>query len=122
VELGEVSSGKSILMNLINCDVLLPSKAIPCTPTVCELRYGFEKRAEIYTKTGKEVISLEFGNPQEKIDAFFEGIEREDAESLRKIELYYPSPFLVVLFLSLILFSFFLFLFLRENNDLNSLF
>jgi len=92
--IGENSSGKSLVLNLICCEDLLPSYAMPATPALCELRYGAIKKAKIIHKGNKiDEISLENCSPPERLDEYFRKLDRENP-TLEKIEIEFPSPFL----------------------------
>ena len=54
LRLGETSAGKSNILTLILGEELLPFSVLSTTSTMCELKYGREKRIKIhYNEEGK---------------------------------------------------------------------
>jgi len=77
--------------------MILPSRDIPWTPAICEIRHGIERKAIIFSESGSETISLEVGDPQEKLSTFFEYVDRnQPGDSITRVEIYFPSPLLMV--------------------------
>nr|XP_058947126.1 uncharacterized protein LOC131775043 [Pocillopora verrucosa] len=98
---GETSAGKSSMLNLILGEELLPFSVLSTTSTICELKYGGEKRIKIhYKEEGKapEITHLNESSPY--IDQISEFVHvksaslREKASSYKKVELFWPHRLL----------------------------
>lgn len=108
--LGETSAGKSLLINLFLGEEILPSAHTRATSTICEIRYGEQRKIKAYFKskdpaTGQltKEISLEppsgcsEQNYVEQISPFVS----ENASLCTRIELFWPHPLLQVIIFSL---------------------
>ena len=110
VVLGEASAGKSSLINLILGERLLPSSSLSTTSTLCELKYGEERKIVAHlkdtdSKTGlTSTIFLE--NPTEssgksylqQISPFVhvKGADRGKGTIYKKVEIFWPHQLLKV--------------------------
>ena len=103
LRLGETSAGKNSMLNLILGEELLPFSVLSTTSTICELKYGGEKRIKIhYKEEGKapEITHLNESSPY--IDQISEFVHvksaslREKASSYKKVELFWPHRLLQV--------------------------
>ena len=107
---GEASAGKSSLINLILEERLLPSSSLSTTSTLCELKYGEERRIVAHlkdtdSKTGlTSTMFLE--NPTEssgksylqQISPFVQvkGADRGKGTIYKKVEIFWPHQLLKV--------------------------
>ncbi|RMX59222.1 hypothetical protein pdam_00024847 [Pocillopora damicornis] len=105
---GEASAGKSSLINLILGERLLPSSSLSTTSTLCELKYGEERKIVAHlkdtdSKTGlTSTIFLE--NPTEssgksylqQISPFVhvKGADRGKGTIYKKVEIFWPHQLL----------------------------
>ena len=110
VVLGEASAGKSSLINLILGERLLPSSSLSTTSTLCELKYGEERKIVAHfkdtdSKTGlTSTMFLE--NPTEssgksylqQISPFVQvkGADRGKGTIYKKVEIFWPHQLLKV--------------------------
>ena len=103
LRLGETGAGKSSMLNLILGEEILPFSVLSTTSTVCELKYGRQKRIKVhYKKEGKapEIKYLTEYSPY--IDQISEFVHvksaslREKASSYKKVELFWPHRLLQV--------------------------
>ena len=109
---GETCSGKSSLVNLILGEELLPYSVLSTTSTICELKYGEERKLVAHFKdkdpeTGKltKTIILEkpTGSPEQsylqQIAPYVHmksAANRETSSIFKKIELFWPHSLLQV--------------------------
>ena len=103
LRLGETSAGKSSMLNLILGEELLPFSVLSTTSTICELKYGREKRIKIhYKKEGKAPETKHLTETSPYIDQISEFVHvksaslREKASSYKKVELFWPHRLLQV--------------------------
>lgn len=105
---GEASAGKSCLINLILGERLLPSSSLSTTSTLCELKYGEERKIVAHfkdtdSKTGlTSTMFLE--NPTEssgksylqQISPFVQvkGADRGKGSSYKRVEIFWPHQLL----------------------------
>jgi len=106
---GEKSSGKSSLVNLILGKELLPYSALSTTSTICELRYGRQRKIVVHFKdkdpeTGLpikefplEAESSEQGYLQQISPYVHVKSDREKGSIYKKVELFWPHQLLEVL-------------------------
>ena len=88
---GEFKRGKSTLINAMLGEKILPAKVAPCTGIITEIRYGAEKKAELYkrnqTQPSKTISPEEIRHYIEiNLDDDGSVIESE----YERIVLYYP--------------------------------
>ena len=108
--LGETSSGKSTLLNLILGEKLLPYSVLSTTFTICELKYDTMPRLVAHFKdkdpeTGLTTKTVLLGEPAEtsqqsylkQISSFVHvKTNREKGSDYEKIELFWPHSLLKV--------------------------
>ena len=108
--LGEASAGKSSLINLILGERLLPSSSLSTTSTLCELKYGEERKIVAHfkdtdSKTGlTSTMFLE--SPTEssgksylqQISPFVQvkGADRGKGSIYKRVEIFWPHQLLKV--------------------------
>ena len=108
---GESSSGKSSLVNLILGEELLPSHVLNSTSTICEVRFGYERRLiahpkyseELKTRPVPEIHPLktkeECGKNYIDQIAFFvqmKSEERQKGSKYTRVEIFWPHELLKV--------------------------
>ena len=113
--IGETSSGKSSLINLIMGGELLPYSALRTTSTICELKFGKERKIVAHFKdkdplTGRvrKIIRLLENDPNttseeknylQQISSFVHAkSDCEKGSIYEKIELFWPHSLLQVLY------------------------
>lgn len=107
MRVGETSSGKSSVINLILGEDLLPHKTLSTTSTICELKYGEKPKIGVHFKdTGTETREPKFHELvtdgeetyKEQIEKFVH-LKNEDREKkpYKKIELFWPHPLFKVI-------------------------
>ena len=109
--LGETCSGKSSLVNLILGEELLPYSALCTTSTMCELKYGEERKIVAHfkeqdPKTGLQTKTIHLqeqptGSTEQsylqQISPYMhEKGDREMGPTFKKIELFWPHSLLQV--------------------------
>ena len=110
---GETSTGKSSLINLIMGEELLPYSVLSTTSTICELKFGTERKIVAHFKdkdpdTGfsTKVIQLkENPNTTSEKQSYLQQIspfvhvknDREKGSIYKKIELFWPHDLLEVI-------------------------
>ena len=107
--IGETSSGKSSLINLIMGEEICPYSVLSTTSTICELKFGKERKIVAHfkdkdpeTRQPTKVIHLK-DNPER--DSYLNQIapyvhlesEREEDSMYKKIELFWPHSLLEVI-------------------------
>ena len=107
---GETSSGKSSLINLILGEEILPFSLLSTTSTICELKFGEERRLVVHFKdkdpeTGLQTKEILLEQPTGSSDqSFLDQIspyihvktDREKGSIVKKIELFWPHNVLEV--------------------------
>ena len=108
--LGETSAGKSLLINLFLGEEILPSAHTRATSTICEIRYGEQRKIKAYFKskdpaTGQPTKEISLEPPSESSEQnYVEQISpfvNENASLCTRIELFWPHPLLQVIIFSL---------------------
>ena len=91
---GGFGSGKSSVLNVILDDIVLPSRAVPCTEVITELRYGDQKKVIVYPKKGMhQGGDMPFEIEPEKLSeyqSFAMNQDRSVRNPFEKIEVYWP--------------------------------
>ena len=103
---GETSSGKSSLVNLMLGKEILPSFSLTTTCNICELKYGEKPKIVAHFKdkdpeTGgrTRTVSLEepTGSSQRSyLEQISPYVDKRSC-NLKKVELFWPHPFLKVI-------------------------
>ena len=113
IVLGESSAGKSSLLNLILGEELLPHHVLHTTSTICELKYGKERKLSAYGKHVSEQgitpnrrnLDLESEKKceesyEKQIDRFvnLNRLTRElEGSNYEKVQIFWPHEMLEVL-------------------------
>ena len=96
---GETSAGKSSFLNMILGENLLPYSVLSTTSTICELKYGRERRVEVHFKDRGErmrtVHLVDNVSYMEQISQYVKH-EREEDHPYKRVEIYLPHPLLKV--------------------------
>ena len=112
--IGETSSGKSSLINLIMGEELLPYSVLSNTSTICELKFGTERKMVAHfkdkdPKTGsdKKTIPLREHDPKTAVEeeSYLQQIsslvhvksDREKGSIYKKVDLFWPHGLVQVL-------------------------
>ena len=106
---GETSSGKSSLINLILGEEILPYSLLSTTFTICELKFGEERRLVVHFKdkdpeTGLQTKEILLEQPTGSDQSFLDQIspyihvttDREKGSIVKKVELFWPHKVLEV--------------------------
>ena len=106
---GETSSGKSSLINLILGEEILPYSLLSTRSTICELKFGEERRLVVHFKdkdseTGLKTKEILFEQPTGSDQSFLDQIspyihvktDREKGSIVKKVELFWPHKVLEV--------------------------
>ena len=90
-------------MNLILGEEILPSSHLCTTSTICELKYGNERKLVAHFKdkdTGKQTITLNeptaSASPEQSYRGQISPYVFEEGSKYKKIELFWPHDFLQV--------------------------
>ena len=104
---GETSSGKSRLVNLILGEEILPYSILSSTSTICELKFGKERKIKVHFKENRpaQTIVLEPPTAESSGKSYLDQIssfvhidtDREKGSSFKKIELFWPHSLLEVI-------------------------
>ena len=106
--IGETCSGKSSLVNLILGEEILPYSVLSTTSTICELKYGEERRLVAHFKdkdpeTGQPTKTILFEEPTGSSEqSYCEQIsqyvlcDREKGSDFKKVEVFWPHILLQV--------------------------
>ena len=103
---GETSSGKSSLANLMLGKEILPSSSDGTTSNICELKYGEKPKLVAHFKdkdpeTGERTRTVLLEEPtRSSQESYLEQISPyvKRGYNLKKVELFWPHPFLKVIF------------------------
>ncbi|CAH1261587.1 NEK11 [Branchiostoma lanceolatum] len=101
---GEMSAGKSTLLNLLLGDDILPVAHMSSTSTICEVKYGETRQALVHLRepdaTGSQQIRLTLSEDPEECrqqltpHIHLKKTERETLPPVSKIEIFWPVAFL----------------------------
>ncbi|KAI8483945.1 hypothetical protein Bbelb_383350 [Branchiostoma belcheri] len=102
---GETSAGKSMFLNLLLGDNILPVAHLSSTSTICEVKYGETRRAVVHLReadpeTGSHRVTLSLSTDPEECQQQLEPYihlkttERETLPKANKIEIFWPLAFL----------------------------
>ena len=103
--LGQTSAGKSLLINLLLGEEILPSAHTRVTSTICEIKYGEQRRIKAHLKSGDskttgttKEISLEppSKTPGKSYSDQISPFVDEEASLFNKVEIFWPHPLLQV--------------------------
>ncbi|XP_078574182.1 uncharacterized protein LOC144860693 [Branchiostoma floridae x Branchiostoma japonicum] len=91
--LGSHNSGKSTTINMLLGTELLPKALRHCTDVNCEIKFGEQKKAVIYSKSGiKEEVSLDNEKPNKILAEYVRHTKDRDLRKLyNKVEIEWPS-------------------------------
>ena len=100
---GETGSGKSSLINLILGEELLPYSVLSTTSTICELKFGKERKIVAHFKDQdrpEKIIQLKESTEQGYLQQISPYVhvktDRERGSVFKKIELFWPHSLLEV--------------------------
>ena len=100
---GETGSGKSSLINLILGEELLPYSVLSTTSTICELKFGKERKIVAHFKEkdrATKTIQLKESTEQDYLRQISPYVhvktDREGGSIFKKIELFWPHNLLEV--------------------------
>ena len=103
--LGQTSAGKSLLINLLLGEEILPSAHTRKTSTICEIKYGEQRRIMAHLKSGDPkttgtTMEISLKPPLEYSDKSYSDqispFVAEEASLYNKVELFWPHPLLQV--------------------------
>ena len=107
---GEVSAGKSSLLNLLLGEALLPTSLLSCTAVICEVKYSQKKSAKLHGwEDGKSYEFLDLEHDEGSGTTVSSGclkqlatsVRQTDQRSLRhrykRVEIFWPCKMLKVL-------------------------
>ena len=105
--IGESSAGKSSFLNLILGEQLLPSAVLNATSTICEIKYGLERKLVVHYKgvdpqTGLPIKSIPLYQSDQSsyLDQISSYVhmkgDREKGSPFTKVEIFWPHQFLKV--------------------------
>ena len=91
------------MLNLILGEELLPFSVLSTTSTICELKYGRERRIKVHFKEeGRHPEMKNLDDSSSYMDQISEFVHvksaglRERAQQYKKVELFWPHPLLKV--------------------------
>ena len=105
--IGESSAGKSSFLNLLLGEQLLPSAVLNATSTICEIKYGLERKLVVHYKDGDpqtglptKSIPLNQSDQSSYMDQISSYVhmkgDREKGSPFTKVEIFWPHEFLKV--------------------------
>ena len=108
--IGESSAGKSSFLNLLLGEQLLPSAVLNATSTICEIKYGLERKLVVHYKDGDpqtglpiKSIPLYQSDQSSYLDQISSYVhmksDREKGSPFTKLEIFWPHEFLKVKYL-----------------------
>ena len=100
---GETSAGKSSMLNLMLGEELLPFSVLSTTSTICELKYGRDRRIKVhYEEEGKDPKVKRLDELSSYMDQISEFVHiksarlRKNVPQYKKVELFWPHSLLRV--------------------------
>ncbi|XP_019646383.1 PREDICTED: dual serine/threonine and tyrosine protein kinase-like [Branchiostoma belcheri] len=95
---GETSSGKSTILNLLLGEDILPVAHSSSTSTICEVKYGENRRAVVHlrkaNKQGERHITIPLDGTELKSYMHVKGASRDILPPAQWIEIFLPHPLL----------------------------
>lgn len=99
--LGQTSAGKSVLINLLLGEDILPWGHLQVTSTICEIRYGEHPKIVAHSKRGPTTETF-LKRPSEETNKSYHDqispfVVHGKESPYEKVELFWPHPLLQVL-------------------------